>query len=272
MVGSVIGFLFRIILALFSLYLHEWAHVFVARGYGAKVERIRLSVFGMFARVRRMDNLHPRQRSFVYFSGPLANIMVAAWAYTVHHLSYVGVIWLFDLALINAVIAIFNLLPLLPLDGGRLVQHFLGNRFGILPANRFMLRFGRVFSVVLAVLGIIQIILFSYNITLLCAAIFLWRKNMTMQTQLRMECFLTLQKKPALLRGPRGKHRYRIKTFAVPAEMPIQRAVERFGWSYMCEFTVEGKPVREEEIMSFIFSPYRPSISESLAMPIAALV
>ncbi|MCL2604394.1 MAG: hypothetical protein FWD90_07940 [Defluviitaleaceae bacterium] len=272
MVGTVIGVFIRIALALCSLYLHEWAHVFVARGYGAKVEAVRLSVFGMFARVRRMDNLLPGQRAFVYFSGPLANIMIGAWAYTVHHLSYVGVIWLRDLALINAVIAAFNLLPLLPLDGGRLVQHVLGNGFGILRANRFMLRFGRICAVALAVLGLVQIILFSYNITLLCAAIFIWRKNVVMQAQLRMECFLTLQKKPALLRGSRGKRKHKVKILSIPADTPLMYAVERFGWSYIREFNVEGKPVREETIMSFIFSPYRPSVSESLAMPIGALV
>jgi Zn-dependent protease len=266
------GILFRIALALLSLYMHEWAHTFAARGYGAKVEHIRLSVFGMYARARRMDNLLPRHRAFVYLAGPLANIMIGIWAYTVHHLSYVGVIWLRDLAVINAVIAVFNLLPLLPLDGGRLLQYFLGNLFGILRANRFMLRFGCICAVILAAAGMVQIILFSYNVTLLCAAIFIWRKNMTMHTQLRMECFLTLQKKPVLLRGVRGRDKYKVKSLAVPADMPLIRAVERFGWSFIREFSVDGKPVREEKILTFIFSPCRPSVSESLAMPIGTLV
>jgi stage IV sporulation protein FB len=267
-----VGALIRIVFVIFSLFLHEWAHVFIARGYGAKIEQVRLSVFGMFARVRRMDNLRPRQRLAVYFAGPMVNIMIAAWAYTVHHLSYIGVFWLRDLAFYNGIIAGYNLLPLLPLDGGRIAQHFLGNGFGILRANRFLLRVGRIAAIGIAVLGLVQIILFSYNITLLLAAIFIWRKNTTLQALLRMECFLTLQKKPALLRGIRGRDKYRVKSRAVPADMPIKRAVEKLGWSYIREFVIDGIPVREEKLMAFIFSTEQPSITDALNMPIRVLL
>ncbi|MCL2187264.1 MAG: hypothetical protein FWC16_04100 [Defluviitaleaceae bacterium] len=242
-------------MVLCSLLLHEWGHAFAATWFGAKVTHVRLSVFGFVARVGRMDNILPRYRAFIYFAGPLVNILIAVWAFTVHHLSYIGVFWLRDLAFYNAVLAAFNLLPLLPLDGGRLTQHFLGNAVGVLRANRFLLRFGRGAAIFIAVLGFFQILLFSYNITLLCAGIYLWRKNVTLQTELRMEAFLTLQKKSAVLRGTRGKSRYKIKPLRVPAEMPLARAIERCGWSYMREFYVEGIIIREEEVLAQLFAP-----------------
>jgi Zn-dependent protease len=271
MVGTVTGIVVRVVLVFVSLYLHEWAHLFVAKWCGAKVGLVRFSVFGVFARVQKMDNLYPRQRVWVYFAGPAVNILIAAWVYTVHHLSFVGVFWLRDLAFYNMIIAGFNLLPFLPLDGGRLVQHFLGNGLGILRANRFLVRFGCGAAVVLAVLGFVQIVLFSYNITLLCAAIFLWRKNITMQAQLRMECFLTLQKKPGVLGGVRGRDKYKVKTLVLPPETPIIRAVERLGWSYIREFVVNDRPIREEKLLAFVFSPGQFCVSDILNMPIGML-
>jgi len=254
-------------MVLASLLLHEWAHAFAATWFGGKVEHVRLSVFGFIARARKMDNLHPRERAWVYFAGPAMNILIAGWAYTVHHLSYIGVFWLRDLAFYNAVLAIFNLLPLLPLDGGRLAQHFLGNMFGALRANRFLLRFGRGAAIIISVLGFVQIILFSYNITLLCAGIYLWRKNATLQAELRMEFFLTMQKKSAILRGVRNINKYKCKRLTVPAEMPLAHAIDRLGWSYLCEFWVEGTPIREEILLAHLFSPQRESIAETLAVP-----
>jgi Zn-dependent protease len=258
-------------MVIFSMLLHEWAHVFFAKSFDAKVEHVRLSVFGFIARVRKMDNLHPSQRALVYFAGPAANILVAAWAFTVHQLSYIGVLWLRDLAFYNAVLAVFNLLPLLPLDGGRLVQHFLGNWLGILRANRLLLKLGRGAAIVLAGLGFIQILLFSYNITLLCAGIYLWRKNATLQAELRLECFLTLQKKYAVLRGLRRKNKVKVKILSIPPEMPVIYAVERLGWSYMRVFKAADAIIREEDLLSYILSPEQASVSEALNMPVAHL-
>lgn len=260
-----------------SLILHEWAHSFVARWCGAKSEPFRFTLYGMMMRVRRMENLHPRLRVCVYAAGPVMNIAIACWAYTVHHLSYVGVFWLRDLAFYNAILAGFNLLPFLPLDGGRIAQHFLGNIFGILRANRFLIRLGKTVAVVLAALGIIQIILFSYNFTLLLAAIFLWRRNKSIQPELRMECFMTLLKKARVLRGDRGKKQIKTKPLILSAETPVSRALERLGWSYIREFRIRQtdgtmSSLNEEELLSRVFSPAHVELAVVPAMPIGATV
>ena len=258
----VIGFV------LISLLAHEWAHVFVAKWHGAKVEIQSLSFIGFVAYAKGLDNLHPRHRFMVYAAGPLANLLITGWAFTVHHVSYVGVFWLRDLAFYNAVLAGFNLLPLLPLDGGRLTQHFLGNIFGILRVNRFLLRFGRGVAIVLAGFGFIQIVLFSYNITLLLVAIFLWRKNASLHATLRLECFLTLQKKSAVLHGPRGYGKFKVKKTKIKPEKTVLNALERLGWSHIREFHINGKKLREEVLLHYIFSG-KGTFSD---MPIGRLV
>jgi len=262
-------------LVLGSLLLHEWAHVFVASWCGAKVEPIYLRFVGMAARVRRMDNLTPRLRLCVYAAGPMVNVLLAAWAITVHQLSYIGVFWLRDLAFYNVVLAGFNLLPLLPLDGGRIVQHFLGNGIGILRSNRFHLRVGLYVAILLVILGFVQILLFSYNPTLLLVAIFLWRKNTAMQAPLRAECMLTLLKKPKILINKRTQPKE--KHLRVSQDMTVSRALERLTWSHFCVFQTDidlygAATIHESELLTFILSPKQRDVAAALAAPISSVV
>jgi stage IV sporulation protein FB len=243
---------------------------------GAQVEQYRLGPFGMMARARKMDNLHPRLRLCVYAAGPLVNLAVAWWAFTVHYLSYVGVFWLRDLAFYNLALASFNLLPVLPLDGGRIAQHFLGNMFGALRANRFLLRSGRMAAAVLVLLGFVQIAFFSYNITLLCVAVFLWRKNNSLKTGLRLETFLFLQKKPVSLRGERGKKKVKTKTLTVPCHLPVARALDRLGWSFFRAFRIRFEDnqyitVNETTLLSYVFSAAGINGAAILHNPVGAL-
>ncbi|MCL2365201.1 MAG: hypothetical protein FWC71_11115 [Defluviitaleaceae bacterium] len=263
-------------LVLGSLLLHEWAHVFTAAWCGAKVEPFYLRVAGAATRVRRMDNLTPRLRLCVYAAGPVVNLLLVAWAVTVHQLSYVGVLWLRDLAFYNAVLAGINLLPILPLDGGRLMQHFLGNRVGILRCNRFMLRMGRVAAILLMLLGFVQITLLSYNPTLLLAAVFMWRKNMSMAPPLRAECMMTLLKKPSVLLKKRHKPSDKEKHIRARPNMTVSRALERLTWSRFCVFHVKNQAgetiiVREAELLSYLFAPMQRDIAAVLAAPLATV-
>jgi len=263
-------------LVLGSLLLHEWAHVFTAAWCGAKVAPFYLRVVGMAARVRRMDNLPPRLRLCVYAAGPVINLLIAAWAVTVHQLSYVGVLWLRDLAFYNAILAGVNLLPILPLDGGRFIQHFLGNQIGILRSNRWLLRAGRVAAILLMLLGFVQITLYAYNPTLLLVAIFLWRKNTSMMTPLRAECMLTLIKKPSVLLKKRDKPSDKEKHIRAPQNMTIGRALERLTWSRFCVFHVKNHAnkeiiIREAELLTFIFAPMQRDVATVLAMPLTTI-
>ena len=273
MVGIALGWARTLAMVLASLAAHEWAHGFAARWCGARMDKPRAGLHGMAARVRNMDNLHPRLRLCVYSAGVAMNIALAVWAFTVHQLSYVGVPLLRDLAFYNAVLAGFNLLPILPLDGGRLAQHFLGNTCGILRANRFLLRFGRVIAALLMLAGVVQGVLFSFNITLLIAGIFLWRANGKLRAALRMEFYLSMQKKQTALCGERGKTAAKVKPLTIAADMPIARVLERLGWSYFRLFYVKSGDVcveiHEAALLNYVFDDRNEDTPAKLAQPIA---
>lgn len=121
-----------------SLVVHEIAHVLTARACGVPVRRLTLFVFGGMTDVERAP-ASPRTEVIAAAVAPAANALIGgalfllvallggvpAYETTVESAvtpAQMGIVLLAWLAYANAGIAILNLLPALPLDGGRLVR------------------------------------------------------------------------------------------------------------------------------------------------------
>ena len=248
----VIGWILTAVYVFLSLMLHEWAHVFAVRLMRAKVEKVGFFQFGMMAKVRGLENLHSWERYVIYAAGPLANIAVATWAFTVSRISYVGVGWLEDLAFYNLVLGLFNLTPALPLDGGRILWQFLGNRLGILRASRIVKSLAAGISHLFFFLGLIQIILNPINITLICAAAYIRHKNKDITLELQAAFYMALDGKNSTDRA----RTLPIKEIPVPADMEIKHALERLAGDYFIIFHIDGdenRPLRERTLLNHVF-------------------
>jgi Zn-dependent protease/CBS domain-containing protein len=120
--GTAGAFLFFV-----SLLLHELAHAFVARWKGIEVEGITLFIFGGMARTRS-EASRPMDELQIAGVGPLASFVLAVLFYGLAVLADMGGAHpaLFavseHLGFLNLALAIFNLLPGFPLDGGRLLR------------------------------------------------------------------------------------------------------------------------------------------------------
>ncbi|WP_300549176.1 site-2 protease family protein [Roseovarius sp.] len=144
-----------------SLILHELAHSVVARFYGVKIKSITLFLFGGVAELEA----EPEEASvefWVALAGPAMSVALAAmfWflarvgqfaglgAPITEVLSYLG--------LINLVLALFNLVPAFPLDGGRVLRAYLWHRSGdVLSATKIAANSGSTFAYVLMALGLL---------------------------------------------------------------------------------------------------------------------
>jgi len=146
------------VLLFLSVFLHELAHVWAARRQGIGTERIELYLFGGIAWFKR-GAASPYGWAWIAFAGPLVNIVLAAgfaasFCLLARPLLAVGprpdaflewTLWLG--ALMNAVLAILNLLPAYPLDGGAIARHLLAPRFGADTAGRIVGFCGVVLSI-----------------------------------------------------------------------------------------------------------------------------
>jgi Zn-dependent protease len=106
-----------------SVLVHEIAHVVVARGYRMRVASVTLHLLGGETLIEG-ESRTPGQELATSVSGPVASLGIALAAFAVSGAVAPGtasdVIW--SVAAVNLVVAVFNMLPGLPLDGGRVFK------------------------------------------------------------------------------------------------------------------------------------------------------
>jgi len=142
-----------------SVFGHELAHALMARSEGIEIEEIVLHPFGGLARLR-MEPQNPRAELRIAMAGPAASFLFALLAFGAARVAatgnYVGTVVVFFLiAAGNLLLALFNLFPGYPLDGGRVLRAILWRRSGnIKDATRMAGICGILIGGVLILFGI----------------------------------------------------------------------------------------------------------------------
>lgn len=167
------------VLFFFSLLAHELSHSVVAQKHGVSVPRITLFLFGGMAETSREPDT-PRSEFFIAIAGPLMSMLISLTCSTM-------VVWIVGddtmtskiaagdqaalaalgpfatmllwLSSINMILALFNLIPGFPMDGGRVFRAAIWGLSGDkLKATRWASYGGRIFGWTLIVLGISNLI------------------------------------------------------------------------------------------------------------------
>ena len=132
-----------------SVLLHELGHSLVARRLGARILDITLWPLGGLSRMERPIS-RPRDEAIVAVSGPATNFAILLAALAAGGRVAVGPEMLGSaidaIASINAALALFNLAPAFPMDGGRALRAALAARLGALRGTELAVRIGRWFT------------------------------------------------------------------------------------------------------------------------------
>ena len=165
-----LGYLKEYLIVYFSMMLHEFAHIIVAsKFYKRKVEQIRLLPMGFTA---CLDESEDRKGDLhIYASGPLLNLVVGILGIYFGYLKDGLVNFCSE---VNIWLAIFNMIPILPLDGGKIINDVLKNRLGFGLATLYMQRLSVICLVIVMFLGILQIYCNKYNFSLLLIGIYIF--------------------------------------------------------------------------------------------------
>jgi Zn-dependent protease/predicted transcriptional regulator len=150
------------VLLFLSILLHELAHSFVAIKYGIKVTSIRLLIFGGLAQVAS-EPKNGRQEFLIALAGPATSMLLGILMLVVYTYFYItnianpaaAIAWI--LAWGNIILAIFNMIPGFPLDGGRILRAFLWDRWDDMArATKVVSKLGNAFALFLIIFGILQ--------------------------------------------------------------------------------------------------------------------
>ena len=142
------------------LFMHEYAHVLAAQRMGLTVREIIVSLFGAYTSLDG-EPLQPKEALVVSIAGPVSNILAGIILYA-GHLAFlksdiISTVF-FCLSIFNGVLSAYNLMPVMPLDGGMIVRSTLWLLSGNWTwSTRRALLIGNGFAVVCIIAGIILI-------------------------------------------------------------------------------------------------------------------
>src|SRR5215216_1390580 len=183
--GSPLGALTAtvMIMALFlCVLLHEFGHSLVAQRLGLEIHSITLLPIGGVSNLESLPE-KPVDEVKISVAGPLVNVVLAPIFFGVGLLFgavpqlpsdlFTGVRsvgqFFFYLGYLNVVLAVFNLIPAFPMDGGRILRGVLATRLGALRATEIASRVGQLFAVAFFLIG-----LFGGNFLLALIGVFIF--------------------------------------------------------------------------------------------------
>jgi len=225
-----------------SVILHELGHAFAARAFRIPTRDITMYPFGGVASIERMPE-KPYQELVIALAGPLVNVIIAGVIYLMLFMSGYNLEevlsgldaltisqtsaskYLSQLASLNVILAVFNLLPAFPMDGGRVLRALLAMRFSFLQSTRIAATVGQGFAVLFAFLGLLG------NPVLIFIGFFVWvaasNEKQTVEQQ-------------ASLHGLTARGAMMVEYPTLPAIAPLEAAIRALLASQARSFLIVG--------------------------------
>jgi stage IV sporulation protein FB len=147
-----LGLAREILVVLASVLVHEAAHAIMARIMGLKIAEIELLPFGGQAKIEDFTGLDPEKEIYVALAGPLTSLSMAAVFYFLP--LEIKPQTLDMLIKVNLVLGCLNLLPALPLDGGRVLRALLSPYRGYKKATREAALVGEIIGSLMVIGGV----------------------------------------------------------------------------------------------------------------------
>lgn len=167
------GYLKEMLLLFLFVMLHELCHVLTALFFKLKIRSIEIFPFGGVARIDGLEGLGLSKEVMISIAGPAFNVVSAI---AIFYIDKAGIYvpnfrYMMD---INIALAFFNLMPGLPLDGGRILRAVFCYFIGYKKSTKVLVISGKAISVLLAAYGIAAYAYGEINFSLIVIPVFIF--------------------------------------------------------------------------------------------------
>jgi stage IV sporulation protein FB len=160
------GYTYEYLVVFLSILLHEAGHITVAHFFGGRVHSLTILPIGINASISE-GNTRKSDAAAVNLAGPVVNLLIFFICLVINKIFRLDNSLLNLIMNSNILLAVFNLMPVLPLDGGRVLRCIIEDRKGWRYAYHVSKRLSIFLAVAVIILGIIQIIANHHNFSLL---------------------------------------------------------------------------------------------------------
>lgn len=149
------GWYNQIFYYVFAVFLHEMGHYVVAKHYGYEVDTMLFALYG--AGLQTNNAYKEKDDIKISLAGPLVNLLIIVLSITFWWIIPSLYLFTYDFVICNIVVMMFNLLPIYPLDGGRVL-------LAVLPKKYNKDKVLKVSHIICFVLGIVFLLVFAVSI------------------------------------------------------------------------------------------------------------
>jgi stage IV sporulation protein FB len=242
----------ELLLLLLIILVHEMGHGVMAHIFSWRIKRIALLPFGGVAEMDEHGNRPLKEEFWVITAGPLQHFWMLGVAWGLEKISFISPAHFELFFELNMMVLLFNLLPIWPLDGGKLLSIALSSRFNYIKAYEYTLYFS---IIVLLLFHITVLVTAPLHLNLWIVVSFLYF-SLWMDWKQRRYTFMKF-----LLERYYGKngHFHELKPLSIDSNEPIRTVVEKFqkGFKHPLVIMQDGVEVGkldENELLHAFFA------------------
>jgi len=168
LIAVLMGYIKQFFIIMAIVTIHEMTHVILALHYGAELDKLIIYPLGEMAVLSNLHIIKAINKFFILLAGPAINIILGFMLLNISNNEMFKFI-----CISNFAVGIFNLLPIYPLDGGKILQIFFSGTLGIIKGNELVIKISKVFIYIILFLGVIQLICYPYNMSILLLSLYL---------------------------------------------------------------------------------------------------
>ncbi|MCL6625399.1 MAG: M50 family metallopeptidase [Alicyclobacillus shizuokensis] len=256
LLAVIIGFWRNMVVLFILVMLHELGHAMAANYLGYEVEEISLLPFGGVARLAygRLGFV-PRDEALIAIAGPLVNVLLIGVSYGLDAGGLWSVEFTSEVVRLNLWLVVFNLLPGLPLDGGRILRAARAREIGFEQATQEVYGVAFVLAIVLVILGGVSMWAGMPHLGMVILAAFLLITAWSGMRDIRVETIRFLDAK----RRSERRQTLEVRAFAAPAQATVRDVVRRFSPDHYHMVYVLGASgqvatiLEEDELLAAVF-------------------